>query len=311
MAWIIYAAVVLAISGLIGRHLGHFGETFTEMTGMMAGMTMGMLNGFLLGYCAAAAIQPQPVALFWGNLFGILFGIILGTYFGRAGGLMGVLDGAIGGMMGGAMGAMLAVMLDFPTWALLWTAVLLGGIYVLGMIALVVLIEQSAPDHAHLHRLAPLFTRGGPPDTRDRRPAPTVPPPPARPRAPAASAAPAAPAPPPVAAPSPLPAAAEEAPAPPEPPRRLTDYYAFLGVPPNADEDTIFDAYETRVNTEDDVIAARAERALAVLSDPQQRRAYDRALAENKRALAAARAAQEPAAAAPARDPAKGGRRGR
>lgn len=155
MIWMIYIVVVLAVSGLIGLHLGRFRDTYTEMTGMMAGMTMGMLNGFVLGYAAAALTR----SMFWGNLFGILLGLVLGLYFGRAGGLMGVMDGAMGGVMGGSMGAMLAVMVAFPEWALGWTAALLGAIYVAGMIGLVVLIEQRAPDQVDQHRLVPLFDR--------------------------------------------------------------------------------------------------------------------------------------------------------
>ena len=157
MDWIIFAFVILAVSVMVGLHLGRFREAYTEMTGMMAGMAMGMLNGFLLGYAIAAATQSQ--GLFWGNLFGILFGLALGIYFGRAGGLIGMMDGAMGGLMGGAMGAMLAAMLLYPPWALFWTAVLLTLIYVVTTLALVVLIERSAPQHAALHKLMPWFTR--------------------------------------------------------------------------------------------------------------------------------------------------------
>jgi hypothetical protein len=97
--------------------------------------------------------------MFWGNLFGVVLGLTLGAYFGRAGGLMGIMDGAMGGVMGGAMGAMLSVMMVFPREGLLWTGVLLGLIYVAGMVGLVALIEQSAPGHAALHRVLPMFTR--------------------------------------------------------------------------------------------------------------------------------------------------------
>jgi len=173
MGWIGYAVVVLIVSGIIGRHIGRFHEACTEMLGMMVGMTMGMLNGFVLGYCAAAALN----SMFWGNLFGIGLGLTLGLYFGRGGGLMGIMDGAMGGVMGGSMGAMLAVMVQFPDYGLFWTAMLLGAIYVAGMISLVVLIEQRAPAHAHLHRLAPLFTRPAAGETADptRRPAAAAP----------------------------------------------------------------------------------------------------------------------------------------
>src|SRR5438874_1420580 len=50
IVWLVFALVILLISGLVGLHLGRFREAYTEMTGMMAGMTMGMLNGFLLGF---------------------------------------------------------------------------------------------------------------------------------------------------------------------------------------------------------------------------------------------------------------------
>ncbi|MFL5733976.1 MAG: FixH family protein [Chloroflexia bacterium] len=153
--WLLYIAIVLVVSGLVGMHLGRFREAYTEMTGMMAGMTMGMLNGFVLGFGAASASN----SMFWGNLFGILLGLWLGIYFGRPGGLMGIMDGGMGGVMGGSMGAMLAVMVVFPPSGQLWTALLLMALYALGMVGLVVLIERSAPGHEALHRLAPFFTR--------------------------------------------------------------------------------------------------------------------------------------------------------
>ncbi|MDQ3930820.1 MAG: cupredoxin domain-containing protein, partial [Chloroflexota bacterium] len=153
--WIIYAALVLGIALVVGRHLGRFREAYTEMTGMMVGMTMGMLNGFLVGYAAAAFTS----SMFWGNLVGLPLGLLLGAWYGRAGGLMGIMDGGMGGAMGGSMGAMLAAMLVFPTWALTWTAVLLAAVYLPGMLGLVLLIERSAPGHAALHRLLPFFAR--------------------------------------------------------------------------------------------------------------------------------------------------------
>jgi hypothetical protein len=42
-------AWVLVVSLVVGAHLGHFRQAYTEMAGMMAGMTMVMLNGFLQG----------------------------------------------------------------------------------------------------------------------------------------------------------------------------------------------------------------------------------------------------------------------
>ncbi len=154
MGWLIYGAAVLAISILVGLHLGRVREAYTEMTGMMAGMTMGMLNGFLLGYTAAAISG----SMFWGNLFGIVLGTALGAYYGRAGGLMGIMDGAMGGVMGGSMGAMLLVMLVWPPF-IMWTAVLLAVVYVAGMAGLVALMEKSAPEHAAFHKVLPMFAR--------------------------------------------------------------------------------------------------------------------------------------------------------
>ena len=168
MVWIVYGISILAVSGLIGRHLGKFGDTCTEMIGMMTGMTMGMLNGFVLGFAAAAATG----SMFWGNALGITLGLTLGGWFGRGGALMGVMDGAMGGVMGGSMGAMLAVMVQFPEWGVGATAVLLAALYIAGMIALVVLIEQRAPQHAAQHRLAPLFARRAVPRTTTVGPAP-------------------------------------------------------------------------------------------------------------------------------------------
>jgi plastocyanin len=158
MGWIGFLLLVLGISGLVGWHLGRFEDACTEMTGMMAGMTMGMLNGFVLGYAAAAATGN----MFWGNVIGIGLGLTLGGYYGRGGRLMGVMDGAMGGLMGGSMGAMLAVMVAEPQWAQIATGGLLSLVYLAGMIALVVLTEQRAPQYAGLHRLAPLFARSEP-----------------------------------------------------------------------------------------------------------------------------------------------------
>ncbi|MEP6774770.1 MAG: DnaJ domain-containing protein [Chloroflexota bacterium] len=237
MVWIIYIVIVLALSVLIGLHLGRFRLAYTEMTGMMLGMTMGMLNGFLLGYAAAVLAE----SMFWGNLVGIVLGLGPGIYYGRAGGLMGVMDGGMGGVMGGSMGAMLAVMLTFPQWAQGWTAVLIGAIYILGMMGLVALIEQSAPEHAALHRLLPMFTRAvareaaehGSTDRASQK-------------------------------------------------QRPADYYTLLGVPLDASEEEISEAYFDTIDSfaGSDHEAARIERALAVLSDPAKRQSYDSRLAQ-------------------------------
>ena len=61
------------------------------------------------------------------------------------------------------------------------------------------------------------------------------------------------------------------------PTRRLVDYYAFLGVAPTADDETILAAYRAKVRQADPETVQRADRALAVLTDPAQRVAYDRA----------------------------------
>jgi hypothetical protein len=235
MAWVIYGLVVLVVSGVIGMHLGRFREAYTEMTGMMAGMTMGMLNGFVLGYCAGAATN----SMFWGNLIGVLLGLSLGAYFGRAGSLMGIMDGAMGGVMGGSMGAMLAVMVVFPRGGLFWTAVLLGAIYVIGMIGLVVLIEQSAPEHAAFHSLLPVFARVVAVEAAEEAER-------------AGRGVPSA---------SPQP--------------RITDYYAFLGLGRDPTLDEIGEAYLGRLATADEAEIELAERAISTLSDPRRRKAYD------------------------------------
>ena len=239
MIWIIYILVVLALSVLIGLHLGRFRVAYTEMTGMMLGMTMGMLNGFLLGYAAAVLAD----SMFWGNLVGIVLGLGLGVYYGRAGGLMGVMDGGMGGVMGGSMGAMLAVMLTFPQWAQGWTAVLISVVYVLGMMGLVALIEQSAPEHAALHRLLPMFTRAVARESAEHH-------------------------------------SADHA----SQKQRPVDYYTLLGVPVDASQEEISEAYFDTIDsfTGSDQEAARIERALAVLSDPAKRQSYDSWLAQDE-----------------------------
>jgi hypothetical protein len=237
--WLLYGLVVLAISGVVGMHLGKFREAYTEMTGMMAGMTMGMLNGFVLGYAAAAFFNN----MFWGNLVGILLGLALGVYFGRPGGLMGIMDGGMGGVMGGSMGAMLAMMIIFPREALFWTAVLLSAIYIVGILGLVVLIERSDLRHAALHRTMPWLARamrdeaGHVEDYRRRT---------ADDRSDSKA--------------------------------RLTDYYALLGVSRSAKADDIGDAYLSALATSGVGESARLESAFAILSDPQKRAAYDRSL---------------------------------
>jgi hypothetical protein len=252
--WMVYMVAVLVVSGGVGLHLGRFRAAYTEMTGMMAGMTMGMLNGFLLGYGAAAATGN----LFWGNLAGILMGLALGAYFGRAGGLLGVMDGSLGGVMGGAMGAMLAVMLLFPREALVWTAVLLGIIYVASMIGLVLLIERSAPEHAALHRLMPMFARAVSVEAAEE----------AEERGYSSRAG-------------------RESKGAASPGRRLIDYYGLLGVDTEASEDEIEQAYFQKRKRADQATLQRLERALFVLTDAQRREVYDRRLGSSKAGVSA------------------------
>jgi hypothetical protein len=235
--WIIYIAATLLISVLVGMHLGRFRDAYTEMTGMMAGMTMGMLNGFLLGYAAAAITG----AMFWGNLFGILMGLSLGAYFGRAGSLMGVMDGAMGGVMGGSMGAMLMVMLVWPPF-IMWTAALLAAIYLAGMFGLVLLIERSAPEHAALHRLMPIFTRAVAIEALEAQGQ--------------ASATPHS--------------------------LTVPNYYALLDIRPQAHSEEITQAYLKHLATTDETGVQQLEIALSTLTHPARREAYDRLLAASK-----------------------------
>lgn len=235
MGWIAFLLLVLGISAVVGRHVGRFQDACTEMTGMMAGMTMGMLNGFVLGYAAAAATGN----MFWGNVIGIGLGLTLGAYYGLGGGLMGVMDGAMGGLMGGSMGAMLAVMVAAPEWAQIATGGLLGLIYLAGMAGLIVLIEQRAPQYADLHRLAPLFARGGPgPDEDD--------------------------------------AEFEGTGSPVDGP---VNYYELFDIPVRASIDRIVAAYTAYVASADAGGKTLAQTALGTLTNPEARARYDRELA--------------------------------
>jgi hypothetical protein len=152
------------------------------------------------------------------------------------------MDGGMGGAMGGSMGAMLAAMLAYPTWALNWTAVLLVAVYVPGMLGLVLLIERSAPGHAALHRLLPFFARAANAEVREELESPTGT----------------------------------------RPPLHITDYYAFLGVAPEAHADTIAQAYLEKLATSTPTEVRTAEVAFATLTDPTRRRAYDTALAAHR-----------------------------
>lgn len=65
------------------------------------------------------------------------------------------------------------------------------------------------------------------------------------------------------------------------PARRLVDYYRFLGIPSNATTDRIVEAYLIKAEDPDLRVQERAEQALAALSDPTTRQAYDQALSAN------------------------------
>ena len=224
----------------------HLGR-FREAYTEMSGMMAGMTMGMLNGFLLGyASAAATSMSMFWGNIFGILLGLALGVYFGRAGGLMGILDGGMGGVMGGSMGAMLAVMVAFPREGIYWTALLLAVIYLLGMAGLVALIEQSSPEHAAMHRVLPMFTRALASEASEEIDA--------RERIGAASTP------------------------------QITDYYAFLGIRQAANTQEISDAYLARLATEDEAGIARAEMALATLTDPRKREVYDRRLKESRAA---------------------------
>lgn len=72
---------------------------------------------------------------------------------------------------------------------------------------------------------------------------------------------------------------AEARPTPTSATRRVIDYYRFLGVPRDASPDQIVEAYLAKAQVPDPPTQERAERALAILSNPAKRREYDRALA--------------------------------
>jgi len=137
---IVFSLIVMAISAGAGIYLERYKAGVTEMMGMMIGMTQGMMTGIAIGYFIGAATD-----MFISNLVGVSIGLIFGIIFGRVGGLMGMMDGGMGGMMGGMMGAMLGVMLQFlyDGWAISITSGLVGVIYIVSIIALIKLVQQS------------------------------------------------------------------------------------------------------------------------------------------------------------------------
>ncbi|MDQ3705216.1 MAG: cupredoxin domain-containing protein [Chloroflexota bacterium] len=222
--------------------VGRYLGRFREAYTEMTGMMVGMTMGMLNGFLVGYAAAAFTSSMFWGNLIGLPLGLLLGVWYGRAGGLMGVMDGGMGGAMGGSMGAMLAAMLAYPTWALNWTAVLLVAVYMPGMLGLVLLIERSAPGHAALHRLLPFFARAVNAEVREEL----------------------------------------ESPAGTRSTLHITDYYAFLGVAPEAHADTIAQAYLEKLATSTPSEVRTAEVAFATLTDPTRRRAYDAVLAAHR-----------------------------
>ena len=68
------------------------------------------------------------------------------------------------------------------------------------------------------------------------------------------------------------------------PPRRLVDYYRFLGVPQDATTAGIVEAYLGKAQDPDLRVQERAEQALTALSDPATRAAYDQDLAVSQAA---------------------------
>lgn len=138
---IVLSLIVMAISVGAGIYLERYKAGVTEMMGMMIGMTQGMMTGIAVGYFIGAATD-----MFVSNLVGVIVGLIFGIIFGRVGGLMGMMDGGMGGTMGGMMGAMLGVMLQFlyDGWAISITSFLMGSIYLVSIVALIKLVQQSA-----------------------------------------------------------------------------------------------------------------------------------------------------------------------
>lgn len=279
--WLLYFLVVLVTSLVVGGHLGRFRESCTEMTGMMAGMTIGMLGGFTLGYGMTAASGRD---LFLGNLIGVLLGAALGGWFGRTGGLMGIMDGAMGGVMGGSMGAMIAAMV-FPDWALNWTGVLFGGVYVVGAGALVALIESRAPEHEAIHWLLPKLAlvhreprrvqvKGK--SAASKKASTAV----AASRSAVAAAA------------STRTATTKIATTAVTTTGPMQDYYALFGVPREAGLERIEEAYLDLLADADVDTVKRADRALVTLSNPERRAMYDAALAESLKRQPKAAAAE-------------------
>lgn len=220
----------------------HMGR-FREAYTEMTGMMVGMGMGMLNGFLLGYAAAAATSSMFWGNLIGMLLGVLLGAWYGRAGSLMGVLDGGMGGAMGGSMGAMLAAMLVFPAWTMNVTGLLLAALYIPGMLGLVLLIERSAPGHAAMHRLLPFFTRAISTEAHEEFANGTT--------------------------------HAHHAP-------RIPDYYAFLGISPDADADRIAQAYLEKLAVASPADVRTAEVAFATLIDPHRKRAYDAVLAANR-----------------------------
>lgn len=79
----------------------------------------------------------------------------------------------------------------------------------------------------------------------------------------------------------------------------MLDYYTFLGVPPNASDEMIVEAYLAKVQEGDPATVAQADTALGILTDPQQRAAFDQARQAGRATSAAGKVTGARPAAAP------------
>ncbi len=79
----------------------------------------------------------------------------------------------------------------------------------------------------------------------------------------------------------------------------MLDYYTFLEVPPNAADEMILEAYLAKVQGADAATVTQADTALGVLTDPQQRAAFDQARRARASGRAAGKATEARSATAP------------
>ncbi|MBI4738963.1 cupredoxin domain-containing protein [Candidatus Woesearchaeota archaeon] len=101
--YVLYLAVILAVSIYVYR----LRKLIDEMHGMMIGMTFGMIAGLI-----TATLFLIPTGNFlYGFIIGSIIGLFFGVPFGKLGGHLGIMEGTIAGPMGGMMGAMLGQMI--------------------------------------------------------------------------------------------------------------------------------------------------------------------------------------------------------